>query len=61
MYRYKLKFYYRETEGSEQKIEFLFIVSNEKDSTEAGTVEMLRYLSKHDFYSAKLISCWREK
>jgi len=59
MYDYKLKFSYRKVENGEQYIERLLIRSKEKDPINAGEIEMLRYLSKHGYYSGKVIFCER--
>ena len=56
-YSYKLKFLYREAKEGEQKTEYLFIESKEKDPVNAGEIEMLRYLTKHNYYSGKLVLC----
>ena len=57
LYGYKLKFYVRENENSNLIIKRFFIQSKESDHFEAGTVEMLKYIKRYDYYSCKLISC----
>ena len=57
MFDYGFTFQYREVKNGEVFHDRLFIKSNDKDMENACTVAMLQFLTKHNYYSGKLLSC----
>ena len=54
LHNYAFTFQYREVKNGELKTERFIIDSYDPDITNACEIEMLRFVKKHDYYSAVL-------
>lgn len=54
MFEYGFIFLYQKTEESELMREYGYVKTNKKDIEDACTVEMLKWLTKKNYYSGKL-------
>lgn len=57
-HNYAFTFLYREVKNGEQKKERFCIVSKDPDIINACEIAMLQFIKKHNYYSAKLDSCY---
>ena len=53
---YRFKFQYKKTETSAPVIERFFISTTDTDARNACEIAMLQFISKHNYYSAKLLT-----
>lgn len=55
MFSYSLKFVYRETKGSAHQENNLIVNTDDPNMKNACEIAMLKYLTKHNYFSGKLI------